>query len=76
MDGTDRSPHPLPRTSGPAGRALDGAGIRDLRDLADRSRQEVARLHGMGPKALRVLDEALESARLGWRPDGARDERG
>ncbi len=70
MDAADPAPLPLPRTSAPAGRALHDAGIHDLRDLAGRSEREVGRLHGMGPKALRILGEALASAGLAWRADG------
>jgi DNA-directed RNA polymerase alpha subunit len=69
MGAHDPIPLPLPRTSSPAGRALDAAGIRDLRDLSQRSEREVARLHGMGPKALGILGEALAAAGLAWRVD-------
>ncbi len=57
----------LPRTSAPAARALEDAGVCDLRDLARRTQREVAGLHGMGPKALRILGEALAAAGLSWR---------
>jgi hypothetical protein len=30
-----------------------------LRQVADVPRQELADLHGMGPKALRIIEEAL-----------------
>jgi predicted flap endonuclease-1-like 5' DNA nuclease len=53
-----------PGTSGPALRALDTAGIRSLDDLADWTEAEVAALHGMGPKGIRTLSDALiESGR-------------
>jgi len=45
--------------SGPALRALAHAGIRSMAQLAQRSEQEVATLHGMGPKGIRVLKQAL-----------------
>ena len=45
--------------SGPALRALAHAGIRSMAQLAQRSEREVASLHGMGPKGIRVLREAL-----------------
>lgn len=44
--------------SGPALRALAGAGIRSMADVARWSRDELAKLHGMGPKALQLLNEA------------------
>lgn len=52
-------PTDLPRTSAPAQRALDGAGIDSLEQLATRTEREVADLHGMGPKALGILRDAL-----------------
>jgi DNA-directed RNA polymerase alpha subunit len=45
--------------SGPALRALAHAGIRSMAQLAQRTEAEVAALHGMGPKGLRVLKQAL-----------------
>ncbi len=61
----------LPRTAAPAARALEGAGIRDLRDLAVHTQREVARLHGMGPNTLRILGDALTAAGLAWRDESA-----
>jgi hypothetical protein len=58
-----------PRTSAPAARALDDAGVRDLRDLAARTEREVASLHGMGPKALEIYRAALAAAGLAFRED-------
>lgn len=49
----------LPRIGAPATRALAGAGYTSLAQLAGVSRAELARLHGMGPKALGILDAAL-----------------
>jgi hypothetical protein len=48
----------------PAIRALIGAGYSDLRQLAGVSAAELQRLHGMGPKALRLLQQALEQMGL------------
>lgn len=45
--------------SGPALRALAHASIRSMTQLAQRSESEVASLHGMGPKGVRLLKEAL-----------------
>jgi hypothetical protein len=61
----------LPKTSAPAGRALDAAGIRDLRDLARHTEREIAALHGMGPKVLGILREALAAAGLAYRDEHA-----
>lgn len=51
----------FPRGIGaPATRALTGAGYTQLSQLAGVPVSELEKLHGMGPKALRVLQEALE----------------
>ena len=44
----------------PATRALTGAGYAELRQLANVPAAELRKLHGVGPKALRLLQEALE----------------
>jgi predicted flap endonuclease-1-like 5' DNA nuclease len=49
----------LPKVGAPAARALQGAGLTTLRQVADVPREELAKLHGVGPKALRIIDEAL-----------------
>ena len=50
----------LPRSIGaPATRALTAAGYTELGQLADVPAAELAKLHGVGPKALRLLREAL-----------------
>ena len=54
------APDDLPAGIGaPARRALAGAGYTRLDQLAGASEAELLRLHGMGPKAMRVLREAL-----------------
>ena len=51
----------LPRSIGaPATRALTAAGYTELGQLADVPAAELAKLHGVGPKALRLLQEALK----------------
>ncbi|GGM06104.1 MULTISPECIES: helix-hairpin-helix domain-containing protein [Micromonospora] len=50
----------LPNIGAPATRALHAAGYRTLRDLAGVPRAELAALHGMGPKALGIIQTALE----------------
>jgi predicted flap endonuclease-1-like 5' DNA nuclease len=52
----------LPKGIGaPATRALTAAGYTDLQQLAGVQRSELERLHGVGPKALRIIQEELES---------------
>jgi hypothetical protein len=48
--------------SGPALRALDAAGVRSVADLARWTEADLAKLHGMGPKALGALRAALEGS--------------
>ena len=53
------SPEAIPRIGAPATRALASIGVTSLDQLAGRSRSELARLHGMGPKALGIIEDAL-----------------
>ncbi|MER5458662.1 DNA-binding protein [Micromonospora sp. NPDC002389] len=55
----------LPKIGTPATRALDAAGYTALRQLAGVPRAELAGLHGMGPKALDIIEAALEQHNLG-----------
>jgi hypothetical protein len=55
----------FPRIGAPATRALNGAGYQSLRQLAGVPRRELVKLHGVGPKALRTLEQALEEHGLG-----------
>lgn len=58
---------PLPRTGRPSHDTLERSGVRTLEELGERRRADVAALHGMGPRALTILDEALRAAGLDWR---------
>lgn len=58
-----------PGVGGPALRALSSAGIRSIDDLARWSEADLAKLHGMGPKALGVLRAALEASGRSFRRD-------
>ena len=52
----------LPRSIGkPATQALVEAGLTTLDDVATRSETELLSLHGVGPKAVRILAAALAS---------------
>lgn len=57
---------PFPKTSAPARRALDNAGIASLEELSKHTEKEIAALHGMGPKAIRILKEAMQEHRLAF----------
>jgi hypothetical protein len=51
----------------PAQRALAGIGVTRLGQLTDVREADLAALHGMGPKALRILKETLESKGLAFK---------
>ena len=53
--------------SGPALRALAAAGVRSVPDLAQWREADLAKLHGMGPKALDVLRDALDASGRSFR---------
>jgi len=57
----------LPKTSAPAQRALESAGITSLKQLAKVTEEELLQLHGMGQKALGILRETLEANGLSFR---------
>lgn len=60
----------LPDTlSRPAQRALTGAGVEQLEDVTRFRESEIARLHGMGPKGIRQLREAMDEAGLTFKSD-------
>ncbi len=60
----EQPPNDLPKMSAPAHRALAGAGITRLDQLTTMREADIAQLHGMGPKALRELREALAAKGL------------
>ncbi|MBU2073480.1 MAG: hypothetical protein KJ938_03495 [Actinobacteria bacterium] len=53
------APTPLPKTGAPASAALAAAGIRSLEDLEGVDLDGLLELHGVGPKAVRLLRAAL-----------------
>ena len=52
--------------SAPARRALDGAGYVRLEQLSRVSESELKKLHGMGPKAINLLRNALHDKGLSF----------
>lgn len=57
----------LPEKLGaPAQRALDGAGIKNLKQLTKFTEAEIKKLHGIGPNALRKLRQALADKGLSF----------
>ncbi|MET8831344.1 hypothetical protein ABZX40_39345 [Streptomyces sp. NPDC004610] len=64
----DAPAHALPRAIGrPATQALLGAGIDTLERVAEHSGTELLALHGVGPKAVRILRETLAEGGLNLR---------
>jgi len=59
--------------SRPALRALQAAGFERLKQLVRISESELAKLHGIGPRAVVVLRAALRSQGLSFRTAKARD---
>ncbi len=59
--------HALPKTSAPAQRALESAGITTLEQLTKVTEAELLQLHGMGQKALGILRESLKAKGLSFR---------
>lgn len=57
----------LAKISAPARQALDTIGVKTLKQLARRSEKEIAGLHGMGPKGVRILRECLAGEKLAFR---------
>ncbi|MGB6058995.1 MAG: hypothetical protein WBF71_12120 [Microthrixaceae bacterium] len=55
---------PLPKIGAPATRALATIGVTSLSEVTKYSETQLLALHGFGPKALRILNEALEKAGL------------
>ena len=53
-------PRPLPKIGAPAIRALHEAGVYTLDDVRRVGLDQLATLHGVGPKALRLLRIALD----------------
>jgi hypothetical protein len=56
----------LPKISQPARRALAGVGIERLEQLTEFSEAEIKHLHGMGPKAVGILRQALADRDLSF----------
>lgn len=59
----------LPNIGKPATRALNGSGINCLEELRQVSAKSLLKLHGVGPKAILLLEVALGEAGLAFGPD-------
>jgi predicted flap endonuclease-1-like 5' DNA nuclease len=63
MTGSD-----LPKIGAPATRALAALGVTQLKQVTDHSEAELLAVHGFGPRALRILGDALAAQGLSMRP--------
>ena len=59
--------HDFPKTSAPALRALANAKIRKLNQLTKYTEADIAKLHGMGPKAIGILKAELKKRKLSFK---------
>ncbi len=50
----------LPKLAAPAQRALANVGIKTLSDLKKFSKEELTKLHGIGPNAIKILEKATK----------------
>lgn len=57
----------LPRVGAPATRALAAAGVTRLDEVAAWSEAELLALHGIGPRAVRILKDTLAERGLALR---------
>ena len=67
MTKVQKSESDLPKIGAPATRALEAAGYTTLKQLTRVTEAEIAQLHGMGPKALGILREALKADVLSFK---------
>jgi DNA-directed RNA polymerase alpha subunit len=59
----------FPKTSNPARRALHDAGYTRLEQLTQVTEAQLLKLHGMGPKAIRILRETLDARGLSFKQE-------
>jgi hypothetical protein len=64
----------FPKLAQPAQRALAGAGIQSLEQLAQFSATEIRQLHGIGPNALEQLCRALASNGLSFANENQKEK--
>ena len=60
----------LPNIGKPATRGLGSHGITTLVQVAEHTEAELLAIHGVGPKAIRILREAMAAAGLRFADDG------
>jgi len=68
---TKKQQSDFPNIGAPATRALSHEGYTQLKQLTKVSEAELAQLHGVGPKAIRILAEALKARGLSFKQSKA-----
>jgi len=58
-----------PKLSNPAERALHEAGIVRMEQLADYTAAELLALHGVGPKAIRILQPVMDARKIAFKKE-------
>lgn len=56
----------LPKISKPANRELHNAGFYRLEQFTQITESDILKIHGVGPKAVRILNEALKEKGLSF----------
>ncbi|MBL8099788.1 MAG: hypothetical protein JNK81_11440, partial [Anaerolineales bacterium] len=51
----------FPKIGSPATRALEAEGYTQLKQLTKLSEAELSQMHGVGPKAVRILKETMKA---------------
>ena len=65
---TKKQESDFPNIGAPATRALEFEGYTTLKQLTKLSEAELAQLHGVGPKAIRILHDALKERGWSFKP--------
>jgi uncharacterized protein YdhG (YjbR/CyaY superfamily) len=68
---TKKQESDFPNIGSPATRALEHEGYTQLKQLTKLSEVELTQLHGVGPKAVRILKEALKAKGLSFKESKA-----
>lgn len=68
---TKKQESDFPNIGSPATRALEHEGYTQLKQLTKLSEAELTQLHGVGPKAVRILKEALKAKGLSFKESKA-----
>lgn len=62
------------KLAAPAQRALMGLGLKDVEDLSAYSKEQIARLHGIGPGALKIMEAEMKKLALSFKSPRAKNE--